>query len=190
MSALQNTRVPVPRTYHLCIDSSIIGTPFYICEFIKGIVYTKAHLPQLKSQQRYAIYAEINRVLSNIHSVNLKEVGLTDFSSSKKDHISRTISRWNKQFNASKTDETSQIPELNEFYKQINNYNDNKRKDISDNIISLVHGDFKLDNVIFCPSSFRILAVIDWELSTIGNPLTDLSTFCLCYHHQQIQILL
>ena len=187
MSALQNTRVPVPRTYHLCTDSSIIGTPFYVCEFVKGRVFTSSSLPELRSQQRFAIYAELNRVLSCIHSVNLHDTGLTNYSSSTKDHISRTIYRWNKQFNASKTEETAKISELNEFYRVINDYNDNKRKDKSDNIISLVHGDFKLDNVIFDAKSLRIIAVIDWELSTLGNPLTDLATFCLTYHFPATQ---
>eukprot|EP01084_Bolivina_argentea_P181216 313007_1 len=83
MKALQNSRVPVPKMYYLCTDSSVIGTPFYICEFIKGRVYTRADLPSLRSQQRFAIYAEMQKVLSAIHSVNLSGAGLNDFSKSK-----------------------------------------------------------------------------------------------------------
>eukprot|EP01083_Nonionella_stella_P025905 71318_1 len=180
MSALQNSRVPVPKTYVLCTDSSIIGTPFYIYEFIQGRVFTAAHIPSLRAQQRFAIYAELQKVLSAIHSVNLSEVGLSDYSTSTTDHVTRTINIWNKQFNASKSPETEAITELNSFYSKINDYQRNDTE--SNQIKCLVHGDFKLDNVVFDAKSLRILAVLDWELSTIGNPLTDVAGFCLTYY--------
>eukprot|EP01084_Bolivina_argentea_P128739 227499_1 len=185
MSALQNTRVPVPKTYLLCTDSSIIGTPFYICEYVKGIIFTSSHLPKLKPQQRFTIYAELQKVLSAIHSVNLSEVGLTDFSKSTTDHVTRTLNIWNAQFNRSKSRETENIDALNKFYSAVNNY---QRRDTESNKIKcLVHGDFRLDNVIFDMKSLRIIAVIDWEISSIGNPLTDVAGFCLPYHQYPVK---
>eukprot|EP01084_Bolivina_argentea_P128741 227501_1 len=171
MSALQNSRVPVPRTYLVCTDTTIIGQPFYICAFINGRIFPKRSLPSLKPNERFAVYAEMNRVLSAIHSVNLAAANLKDFSTSTTDHFSRTIKRWNKVL------QNSSNKLIKTFCEQINKYDKHKRKD-NTNFRSLVHGDFKTDNIIFDAKSFRILAVIDWELSCIGNPLADLTSFC------------
>merc|ERR1711971_453151 len=165
MSALQNSRVPVPKTYVLCADASVIGTPFYIYEFVQGRVFTAAHLPSLRSQERFAIYAELQRVLSAIHSVNLTDTKLSDFSKSQTDHVTRTVNIWNKQFAASKSAETDSIDELNKFYADINAF---ERRDTESNQIKcLVHGDCRIDNVVFDAHSLRIIAVLDWELSAI-----------------------
>ena len=141
MSALQNSRVPVPKTYVLCEDASVIGTAFYIYEFVQGRVFTQAALPSLRSQQRFAIYAELQRVLSAIHSVNIGAAGLADFSKSSTDHVTRTVNIWNKQFNASKSAETESIAELSRFYADLNGY---ERRDTESNQIKcLVHGDYR-----------------------------------------------
>lgn len=187
MSALQNSRVPVPKTYVLCTDPSIIGTPFYIYEFVKGRIFNDPSLPSLRPQQRFAVYFELQKVLSAIHSINLSEARLTDYSASNTDHVTRTMKIWNQQFNASKSAETASISELNQFVDDINGY---KRKDTRSNVIKcLVHGDYRLDNVIFDAKSLRIIAVLDWELSAIGNPLTDVAGFCMPYHQPKGGIL-
>ena len=185
MSALQNTNVPVPKTYHLCTDSSIIGTPFYICQFIKGRIFTKCHLPELTPNQRKEAYLELQRVLSLIHSIDLHQVGLQNYSKSKTEHIERLVKIASAQFIKSQTAETMKIKELNELYEKINDYQNNKRSDTRKNITSIVHGDYKFDNIIFDIDTFRILAVLDWELSTIGSPLVDIATFCQIYHSPQ-----
>lgn len=104
MKALQNSRVPVPICYHLCTDTNIIGTAFYVCEFVDGIVFTDCQLNSIKNKnERFAIYSEMNRILAEIHSLDLQSLNLQNYSTSKRDHISRTIYRWNKQFENSST---------------------------------------------------------------------------------------
>ena len=192
MNALRNSMIPVPKTYCLCLDNNIIGTPFYVCEFIDGRVFNKGNqLNGLKQKEKFAIYSQLNKVLARIHSLNLKEYNLLDFGGSHaykkkygnkvsninpKNYIERLKKRWYKQFMAAKSDKTD--PAILKFFDTINNY---KMRDNCE-IETLIHGDFRLDNCIFDRKSFRILAVIDWELSTIGHPLTDMGTLSLMYH--------
>eukprot|EP01084_Bolivina_argentea_P286722 491893_1 len=182
MYALQNNfqNVPVPKMYHLCTNSSIIGQPFYICEFIQGRVYKKRDLPKLKFQERYCIYHEINAVLSAIHSVNLSQTKFNKFSNSASNkEFAQIIDTTNKQL---KVNNANSIDSVNQFTNKINEYNNHKRKD-SKTFSSLVHGNFRLENIIFDAKSLRILAVLGWNSAAIGNQLTDLSNFCYETYH-------
>eukprot|EP00484_Ammonia_sp_Unknown_P005928 CAMPEP_0197073608 /NCGR_PEP_ID=MMETSP1384-20130603/210689_1 /TAXON_ID=29189 /ORGANISM="Ammonia sp." /LENGTH=837 /DNA_ID=CAMNT_0042512447 /DNA_START=588 /DNA_END=3102 /DNA_ORIENTATION=+ len=204
LSALQNTRVPVPKTYHYCTDTSIIGTEFYIYKFIPGRVFKSGSLPSLTATQRHAVYNEYCRVIAAIHSVNIKELNLTDFGGSGRylakhkntdnkktsnvniyDHCSRLRAIWNSQFQRAQTPEVEHMPLTKQFHAEINKY---QMRD--DNTIeTLVHGDYHFGNLIWHKTEIRILAVLDWELSTIGNPMNDVATCALNWYYHAPQTL-
>jgi aminoglycoside phosphotransferase (APT) family kinase protein len=165
MTALRYTGVPVPRIYGLCEDSSIIGTPFFIMEYVAGRVFWDPALPGLTPQERAALYNEMNRVIALLHQVNYKAVGLGGYGKPG-NYFARQIDRWTRQYRAAETERVEAMENLIRW--------------LPDHIPSgdettLVHGDFRLDNLIFHPAEARILAILDWELSTLGNPLADFS---------------
>jgi alkylation response protein AidB-like acyl-CoA dehydrogenase/aminoglycoside phosphotransferase (APT) family kinase protein len=175
LTALQNTTVPVPRTYLYCADSSVIGTPFYIMQFVEGRIFKEVHLPKLSPFDRFAIYSQMNKVLANLHNIDFNAVGLDKYGG-KENYSARQIKRWTQQYQASKT---HPVEEMDQLIEKLNQYKPNAE---DNHRVSIVHGDFRLDNIIFHPRDNRILAVLDWELSTLGHPSADLAYNCMPYH--------
>ncbi|XP_045056966.1 acyl-CoA dehydrogenase family member 10 isoform X3 [Desmodus rotundus] len=172
MKALANAGVPVPKVLDLCEDSRIIGTPFYLMEYCPGLVYKDPTLPGLEPSQRWAIYTAMNRVLCKIHSVDFKAMGLEDYGKHG-DYIPRQVQTWIKQYRAS---ETSTIPAMERLIEWLPLHLPQQQK------ITVVHGDFRLDNLLFHPENTEVLAVFDWELSTLGDPLADVAYSCMAHY--------
>lgn len=173
ISALNATDVPVAKAYALCEDDAVIGQAFYIMEFLEGRVFRDVALPDLPPDERRAIYEAMNDALAKLHSVDFEAIGLSDYGRVG-GYISRQVRRWSQQYEASKTDE---IPEMDKLTAWLN---DNMP---DDSLTTIVHGDFRLENLIYHPTKPRVLAVVDWELGTLGNPLSDLAYNCLTYHY-------
>lgn len=171
MGALRQAGVPVPRTYLYCEDDSVIGTPFFIMEYVEGRILWSRTLPGLSSEERAATYDELNRVLAALHAVDPAAVGLQDFGAAG-NYVARQIARWTKQYRASQTEPIDAMERLIEWLAP---------HVPPDEAPAVIHGDYRLDNVIFDPGSPRILAVIDWELSTLGSPLADLAYHCMIW---------
>lgn len=171
MHALRDTDVPTATMYALCQDDSVIGTPFFVMEYVPGRIFWNVRLPELDADERHAIYDELARVLAAIHKVDLDAVGLSDYGRSDA-YVARQVSRWTKQYLASQTADVGPMNTLIEWLPT---------NIPSDEATTLVHGDYRLDNLIFHPSEPRVLAVIDWELSTLGHPLSDLAYVCMLY---------
>jgi aminoglycoside phosphotransferase (APT) family kinase protein len=172
LAALADTDVPVAKTYALCEDSSVIGTAFYVMDYVEGRLFWDAALPEVAAPGRRAIYNEMTRVIAALHAVNYDAVALGDYGKPGR-YIERQVSRWTQQYRAAETETIDAMERLIEWLpKHIP----------ADEETSIVHGDFRLDNVIFHPREPRILAVLDWELSTLGHPLVDLAYLCMRYH--------
>ena len=171
LAALGATDVPVAKVYHLCEDPEVIGSMFYIMEFCEGNVHWEAALEDISStQQRAKMYDEMSRVLAAIHSVDLDAVGLAYYGRPG-NYFQRQYDRWSAQYKAS---ELKPIPEMNQVIEWLGN---NIPED--DGKVSLVHGDYRLDNLMFSPDNDRVIAVLDWELSTLGHPYADLAYQCM-----------
>ena len=165
ITALAATDVPVARTHCLCEDASVIGTPFYVMDFIAGRIFWDPRLPGLAREERHAIFDELNRVIAALHRVDYAAIGLADFGKPG-NYFARQIDRWSRQYKASETERIDAMDRLIEWLPQNIPAGDRT---------TIVHGDYRLDNVIFHPNEPRILAVLDWELSTLGHPMADLS---------------
>ena len=176
MKGLAGTDVPVPHMYALCEDESIIGRAFYIMEFMEGRVLWDQSLPGMTSAQRAEIYDEMNRVIAALHSVKFAERGLAEYGKSG-NYFERQIGRWSKQYVASVT---QPIPEMDKLMEWLPANMPASAKDESR--VSIVHGDYRLDNLMFHPTEPRVIAVLDWELSTLGHPLADFSYHCMSWH--------
>ncbi|MFZ5509559.1 MAG: phosphotransferase [Pseudomonadota bacterium] len=174
ITALAGTDVPVARTYALCQDESVIGTAFYIMDYVEGRVLWDPALPGMTPAERGAIFDEMNRVIAALHSVDYQAVGLGDYGKPGS-YFARQIDRWSKQYRASETEKVPAMDNLVDWLPQHIPAGDET---------SIVHGDYRLDNVIFHPSEPRILAVLDWELSTLGHPLADFAYHCLTWRQQ------
>ncbi len=170
IAALANTGVPVAKVYHLCEDESVIGSMFFLMEFVDGVVHWDATLPDLDNEQRRVMYDEMNRALAAMHSVDIDAVGLADFGKPG-NYFERQIGRWSKQYRAAETGTIEAMEQLLTWLP------DNLPAD--DGKVSLVHGDYRLDNMMFHATEPRILAVVDWELSTLGHPYADLAYQCM-----------
>ncbi|HYM03906.1 MAG TPA: phosphotransferase [Stellaceae bacterium] len=165
ITALRNTDVPVARSYALCLDDGVIGTAFYIMEYVQGRIFWDPTLPELTPSQRGAVYDAMNAVIAALHKVDYAAIGLADFGKPG-NYFTRQIDRWTKQYRASETEKIEAMDNLMAWLP----------KNVpSDDETSIVHGDYRLDNMIFHPTEPRVLAVLDWELSTLGNPLGDFS---------------
>jgi aminoglycoside phosphotransferase (APT) family kinase protein len=171
MKALANTAVPVPRMLCLCEDPNVVGTTFYVMECVDGRILWDADLPGMTPEQRRAHYSELNRAIAALHSVDPAKVGLSDFGKPG-NYVERQIARWIKQYRAAETERIEPMENLIEWLPK------NIPQDTSS---SLTHGDYRFDNVIFHPTEPRILAVIDWELATIGDPVADFVYHCMSY---------
>ncbi|MBD9530469.1 phosphotransferase [Comamonas sp. CMM01] len=176
MHGLAGTQVPVPHMYALCEDESVIGRAFYIMEFKEGRVLWDQSLPEMTPTQRGAYYDELNRVIAALHTVDFAAQGLADYGKSG-NYFERQIGRWSKQYVASIT---QPIPEMDKLMAWLPaNLPDSARDESK---VSIVHGDYRLDNVMFHATEPRAVAVLDWELSTLGHPLADFSYHCMAWH--------
>lgn len=169
--ALAATGVPVARALHLCEDENVTGAMFYVMSYEDGRVFWDPALPELDKTERAGYYRELIRVLAAIHGVDIGSVGLGDYGRPG-NYYERQVSRWTKQYKAAETAGIEPMDVLMDWLPA------NTPPDDGQN--GLIHGDYRLDNLIFHPREARVLAVIDWELSTLGHPLADLAYFCMC----------
>ena len=176
MSGLRGTDVPVPHMHILCEDESVIGRAFYIMEFMEGRVLWDQALPGMTPAERGAIYDETNRVIAALHKVPYAEHGLGTYGRPG-NYFERQIARWGKQY---VTSVTQPIPEMDKLIDWLPTHIPKAAS--SDALTSIVHGDFRLDNLMLHPTEPRAIAVLDWELSTLGHPLADFSYHCMAWH--------
>jgi aminoglycoside phosphotransferase (APT) family kinase protein len=169
LSGLRDTDVPVPRTHLLCEDPSVIGTAFYVMDYVEGRILRDPLLPDLAPRDRAAVFDAMVDVLARLHRVDVAALGLADFGRPG-NYFSRQIKRWAQQYELSKTEEIPAMARLAEWLP---------RHVPEDDTVTLVHGDYRLENLILHPTEPRVLAVLDWELSTLGHPLADLAYNCL-----------
>jgi len=176
MRGLGGTDVPVPRMYCLCEDEAVIGRAFYVMEFMQGRVLWDQALPEMTPAQRGEIYDEMNRVIAALHTVKFAERGLANYGKPG-NYFDRQIGRWSKQYIASIT---RPIPEMDKLIEWLPANIPVGARD--ENRVSIVHGDYRLDNLMFHATEPRVIAVLDWELSTLGHPLADFSYHCMAWH--------
>ncbi|HQN11676.1 MAG TPA: phosphotransferase family protein [Quisquiliibacterium sp.] len=172
MSALGGIGFPVPRMRALCEDASVIGTAFYVMDFLEGRIFRNARLPGMQPAERAAIYDDLNATLARLHQVDYAAIGLADYGRPG-NYFQRQIDRWIKQYRGA---ETETIPAMERLIAELP-----ARIPVSDEV-SIAHGDYRLENVMFHPTEPRIIAVLDWELSTLGHPLADVAYGCILYH--------
>jgi aminoglycoside phosphotransferase (APT) family kinase protein len=172
ITALQGSGVPVPRTHVLCEDPAVLGTPFYLMDCVHGRVFADPLLPDLSPADRTALYDQFAEILARLHRVAFQAVGLEDFGRPG-NYFARQIHRWTTQYRASETEKIEAMERLMVWLPE---------NIPSDDTVTLVHGDFRPGNMVVHPTEPRVLAVLDWELSTLGHPLGDLSYFCVPYH--------
>ena len=170
LSALHGHGVPVAKPLALCTDESVIGAVFYVMAHVDGRIFWDPSLPDIGADQRAAYYDEITRVLAALHDIDVGAVGLGDFGKPGS-YFERQIATWSKQYRAS---ETHRIDAMETLIERLP-----ARCPQDDGRVALVHGDFRIDNLIWHPVEPRILAIVDWELATLGHPLADLGYFCM-----------
>ncbi len=178
ISALYAAGFPVHRPYVLCEDDAVVGTMFYIMDFVDGRVFWDLDLPGCDPDERAAIYDNANQVISDLHNFDVEKIGLTDFGKPG-NYFARQISRWSKQYLASETQEILPMNQLIEWLPG------NIPLDES---ISVVHGDYRLDNIVFHATEPRVIGVLDWELSTIGHPLGDFTYHLMAWQMPEVGI--
>ncbi|KAB2876749.1 MAG: phosphotransferase family protein [Burkholderiaceae bacterium] len=176
MRALAGSAVPVARMHLLCEDESVIGRAFYVMQFVDGRVLWEQSLPGLAPSDRGAIYDEMNRVIAALHSVSPGHIGLADYGKPG-NYFVRQIARWTKQYQLSALQPIAEMDRLIDWLPA-----HLPPSALDESQVSIVHGDFRLDNLIFEAQQPRIAAVLDWELSTLGHPLADFSYHCLAWH--------
>ena len=172
LAALAGSGVPVPRVHHLCVDEDVIGRAFYVMDFVEGRVFTDPRLPELAANERGLLFDDMNRVLATLHGLDPVALGLADFGKAG-DYLARQIARWSKQYRASETETIEPMDRLIEWLPTRIPPDDGSR---------LVHGDFRLDNLVVDRREPRVVAVLDWELATLGSPLADFSYHCCVWH--------
>ena len=170
MRALHDVDVPVPKTYLLCEDEEVIGSVFFIMEYVEGRIFWDPALPGMDKKKRGAVFGEMNRVLANLHKVDFVSIGLGEYGRPG-NYYQRQFSRWSEQYKASQTKTIGAMDKLIDWISA--------NLPTDDGLVSLVHGDYRLDNIIFHPTETRILALLDWELSTLGHPFADLAYQCM-----------
>ncbi|KAG7995964.1 hypothetical protein I3843_01G136800 [Carya illinoinensis] len=174
-----HTRVPVPKALCLCTDPSVIGTAFYIMEYLDGRIFVDPRLPGVASERRRAIYKETAKTLASLHSANVDAIGLGKYGR-RENYCKRQVERWAKQYIAStgdgKPERNLKMLQLADWLRQ-----NIPLEDSSGTIAGLVHGDFRIDNLVFHPNEDRVIGILDWELSTLGNQMCDVAYSCLHY---------
>ena len=176
MKALAGTDVPVAHMHALCEDESVIGRAFYVMDYVPGRVLWDQSLPGMTPAERAGIYDEMNRVIAALHKVDVAAQGLSSYGKPG-NYIERQIGRWSKQYAASITTPIEEMDRLIEWLPQ--HIPDSAR---DERLVSVVHGDYRMDNLMFDAQSPRVLAVLEWELSTLGHPLADFSYHCMSWH--------
>ncbi len=172
MDALNKAGFPAAKQYTLCTDESVIGRAFYVMEFVDGRVLWDQAMPGMTNAERAAHYDEMNRVIAQLHTIDYAAIGLADFGKPG-NYFARQIDRWTRQYKASETEKIDAMDSLIEWLPKNIPPGDET---------SIVHGDYRLDNMIFHPTEPRVLALLDWELSTLGHPLADFSYHCMSWH--------
>ncbi len=172
MAALAETDVPVPRMLHYCEDREVVGTPFYLMEFLEGRVFHDCSLPDLSPDERASVYDSMNRVMAALHLIDPAAVGLEDFGKHG-GYFERQIRRWSKQLDLSRTNDVSDHERVRDWLTANMAADDETR---------ICHGDFRLGNILFAPDRPQAVALLDWELSTLGHPLADVAFNCIVYH--------
>ncbi len=172
ITALAGTGVPVPTTRLLCTDDSVIGQMFYVMDGVEGRIFTDSTLPGMDPKDRAAIFDSMNDALARLHAVDFTAVGLSDYGKHGQ-YIARQLSRWSRQYQETKTEEIAAMDHLIPWLSVNIPHEDPT---------SIVHGDYRLGNLIVHPTEPRVVAVLDWELSTLGHPLCDLAYNCIGYH--------
>jgi aminoglycoside phosphotransferase (APT) family kinase protein len=176
-NALRNTDVPVAKMFALCNDTDVIGSMFYVMEFVAGRSFWDPRLPEIAHGERDAYYAEMNRVIAALHTVDPEAIGLGDFGKPG-NYFARQIARWSKQYRAAETEHIEAMENLLAWLPaQIP----------ADDRSGIVHGDYRIDNLLFHPREPRIVAVIDWELSTLGHPLADFAYHVMAWRLSHAQ---
>ena len=173
LTALGKTDVPVPKTHLLCMDETILGTPFYVMDYVEGQVYWNALLPDASPDQRFQVFDSMNDSIAKLHQVDYESLELSDFGRPG-NYVGRQLSRWGKQYRDA---DYEKIPEMDLLIEWL------QERIPDQNQTSIVHGDYRLDNMIFDPRQNRVLAILDWELSTLGDPLADFA-----YHVMQWRV--
>ncbi|MSP50208.1 MAG: phosphotransferase family protein [Alphaproteobacteria bacterium] len=168
MAALAGTPVPAPKVHHLCEDASVLGTAFFVMEYLDGRIFWDPALPEIARGDRAAYYAEMARVLGELARLDTNAAGLADYGRPG-GYVERQISRWVQQYRASETETVADMEDLIGWLTS---------RQVADAGVSLVHGDVRFDNVVFHPEAPRIIGMLDWELSTLGTPLVDITYFC------------
>ena len=177
LNALAGSAVPVPRALCYCDDVSVAGTPFYLMEYVEGRIFWNPALPGLTPPERAAIYEEMNRVIAAIHAIDPDAAGLADFGR-RENYVARQIERWSKQYRASELERIDSMEQLIDWLP---------RHVPPDEPARITHGDFRIDNLIFDRHELRIRAVIDWELATLGNALSDFAYNCMPYRMPEVR---
>lgn len=182
MDALAASDVPVARMLALCEDEAVIGRAFYVMEHVEGRVLWDPSLPGMTRGERAAIYDEMNRVIAALHTVDVNAAGLADYGKPG-NYLARQIARWSKQYEACETEPIEAMRRLIEWLPQ---HAPNEAGHAPERV-AIVHGDYRLDNLIFHPSEPRVLAVLDWELSTLGDPIVDFAYHAMAWHVDPMQ---
>jgi aminoglycoside phosphotransferase (APT) family kinase protein len=177
ITALGGAGIPVPRTYCLCEDEGVIGRAFYIMDCVEGRVLWQQSLPGFANSERAAIFDEMNRVIAALHAVDYAKIGLADYGKPG-NYFERQIGRWSKQYRASETEKIEAMDNLIEWLPK--NIPPGEET-------SIVHGDYRMDNLMFHKTEPKIIAILDWELSTLGHPLADFSYHCMSWHIPESQ---
>jgi aminoglycoside phosphotransferase (APT) family kinase protein len=172
MKALGSVSFPVPVMRAFCADESIIGTPFYVMDFLEGRIFRNARLPGMTPAERAAIYDELGATLARLHQVDYEAIGLSDYGRPGNYYV-RQVDRWIKQYRGA---ETERIEAMERLIAAL------PARIPADDTTTIAHGDYRLENVMYHPTEPRIIAVLDWELSTLGHPLADIAYNCILWH--------
>lgn len=178
LQALQRSDIPVPHARVFCEDVGVLGTSFFVMEHVPGRLFSDPALPGCSRDERAAIYRDLAEVLARLHAVDVQAVGLADYGKPG-DYLKRQLDLWTRQYRAAQTDD---IPEMQALADWLSGHMPPQGR------TSIVHGDYRLNNVMVHPDDPRIHAVLDWELSTLGDPLCDLAYCCFCYHIDELPV--
>jgi len=171
LRALAKTDVPVPKVFHLCRDDSVVGSMFYVMSYEHGRVFWDPALPEIELGARAAYHRDLVRVLATLHDVDIHAVGLADFGKPG-NYFERQTGRWSRQYRAT---QTGTVPAMETLMRRLP-----ASIPADDGQVSLIHGDYRLDNAMFDADTPRVIAVLDWELSTLGHPYADIAYYCMC----------